>query len=116
MRVELGVFSGQPNPVWTLSEGERAELLEQFGALPRIDADVSQAGLGYRGLAVIAESGETAPFERAIAFEGLIRCETGGGEWTLLDQGRQFERWLLNAGRSYLDEDLFRFIDRIIGH
>ncbi|AUI59138.1 hypothetical protein [Amycolatopsis sp. BJA-103] len=56
LEVELDIFSGMPNPTWTLSEREERELIERISADP---AQVSPAvtpdeqfSLGYRGLLV----------------------------------------------------------------
>ena len=57
VRVEADLFSGRPNPAWTLSSGEATELarrLEKVEARRGEPAPVGAAGpgLGYRGLVV----------------------------------------------------------------
>jgi hypothetical protein len=47
--VELDVFSGRPNPTWSLSVEQAEELLEAFQNLPPTDKLSPETGLGYRG-------------------------------------------------------------------
>lgn len=49
MTVELDVFSGRPNPTWTLSEKESTELLNLLKSLPAAKESNEEDGLGYRG-------------------------------------------------------------------
>ncbi|MEV6691404.1 hypothetical protein AB0M35_08040 [Micromonospora sp. NPDC051196] len=49
--VELDVFSGRPNPRWTLSATQRAHLIDQLraGSVPLLSAAAGESRLGYRG-------------------------------------------------------------------
>lgn len=49
MIVELDVFSGRPNPTWSLSAEQSMELLAAFQDLPPADKPSLENGLGYRG-------------------------------------------------------------------
>lgn len=49
MIVELDVFSGRPNPMWSLSGEQMRELLEAFRDLPPVEQPSAESGLGYRG-------------------------------------------------------------------
>jgi hypothetical protein len=49
MIVELDVFSGRPNPTWSLSVEQSMELLEMLQNLPPADKLSQENGLGYRG-------------------------------------------------------------------
>ncbi len=61
--VQLHIFSGRPDPVWTLSDRQAAELFEQQRIRPRelfeqrSQVDIVQAqaelGLGYRGFSIL---------------------------------------------------------------
>lgn len=59
--VELDIFSGRPNPRWTLSPAEAASLTQQIldGVTPVVPADVTDGRLGYRGYLVRATGSET---------------------------------------------------------
>ncbi len=53
--VELDIFSGNPNPVWTLTKQEEKELIERVIAEPSLAAPPKTVGgLGYRGYTVTA--------------------------------------------------------------
>ncbi|MCP3137654.1 hypothetical protein [Pyxidicoccus xibeiensis] len=55
--VELDIFSGRPNPKWTLSEREVRQLAERIRADPSLllPLDADTGGLGYRGFVLRAE-------------------------------------------------------------
>src|SRR5690349_11395071 len=88
--VELDLFSGRPNPRWSLSVAQAAEL---SGLLARLEASSATqedvlAGLGYRGFRI--EGGEDGP---AIVWRGRYRSRSRRLadpertiEWFLLDQ------------------------------
>jgi hypothetical protein len=50
--VELDIFSGRPNPTWTLSGEETSQLLALLANLPSKEAGWPASGLGYRGFVV----------------------------------------------------------------
>ena len=54
MRVELDLFSGRPNPIWTLSQVEAESVRDTLAALPEAPGDTpaTYSGLGYRGFRV----------------------------------------------------------------
>ncbi len=47
--VELDVFSGRPNPTWSVSAERSMELLHALQDLPPADQPSRKNGLGYRG-------------------------------------------------------------------
>ncbi len=105
MTVELDVFSGRPNPTWTLSPEETAALAALLKDLPRSDTPAGEGGLGYRGF-IISNPGRAA---------GLpARIRVGGGVVTMEENGRlQFyrethgiERWLLQQASEHGYGDL----------
>ena len=50
--VELDIFSGMPNPTWTLTNAEADNFVKQLAALPRTSARELSGNLGYRGFIV----------------------------------------------------------------
>ncbi|SDY14405.1 hypothetical protein SAMN05421736_101487 [Evansella caseinilytica] len=54
IEIELDIFSGRPNPRWTLSPAEQREFLERVinGGVPMAPVSVSDGKLGYRGFVV----------------------------------------------------------------
>lgn len=63
MTVELDVFSGRPNPKWTLTDSESARVEEMLRDLP-IGTKAAIPGLGFRGF---------------ILSDGKRRITVGGG-------------------------------------
>ena len=54
--VELDIFSGRPNPRWTLNAAEEAELLQRMldRVVPIAPSTIADGKLGYRGFLVRA--------------------------------------------------------------
>jgi hypothetical protein len=108
--VTLDVFSGRPNPAWTLADGMPAELLHRLQGL-----DVSKAvprdveDLGYR--AVSAEFlDQTKGAVTVKAARGIVTLDRGGRRSHYVDAGRQFELWLVNTGAAHLTPDILRHV------
>ncbi len=62
LQVELDIFSGRPNPKWTLSQKEEKELLDRVTADPKVmlPTAATNGRLGYRGYVVTAVSEDPA--------------------------------------------------------
>lgn len=104
MRVELDIFSGRPNPEWTLTAAEAAELKTmtsslQVAAAPPRPFD----GLGYRGIVVRdpVDAGWSL-----IAFRDTVRILTLEGSEVRSDPDARIERWLLGAAGDAVDPAL----------
>lgn len=95
--VTMNIYSGRPDPKWTLSQADLATLLTRLDALPeaRGEAPASHAALGYRGLSVTFSGGAAAEF-------GAGRITLDGGA-SLVDDKRALERWLVETGRAQID-------------
>ncbi|MBK9083584.1 MAG: hypothetical protein IPL88_16635 [Rhizobiales bacterium] len=102
--VTMNIYSGRPDPTWTLEGGRLAELLRRLDALPEAAAAPPPAGaLGYRGLTVSFSDGR--------------EIEIGGGRVaigaaSLEDRGRDLERWIVGTGRESVDA---RALDAALG-
>ena len=87
MLVELDVFSGRPNPRWTLDEDSAASLRELLSRLTvAAGPPPPQPGLGYRGFLVAVEG------DRLRAYRGYVI----GPEVVLADPGSSVERFLVD--------------------
>lgn len=53
MIIEFDVFSGRPNPTWSLSDEQIVELLGAFKDLPLTNKPCQEAGTGYRGFVIL---------------------------------------------------------------
>lgn len=102
LTVTLNVFSGRPNPVWTVPEGGAAEFMDRIDKISttsNLKPAGSLAGLGYRGFSV--RRGEEADSTHVHA--GII--DPGHGIPTLIADDRELEKWLLStAGTQIADE------------
>lgn len=64
--VELDIFSGNPNPRWTLTPKEENELIARVMAEPSLTAPPKSAGgLGYRGFTISADNKAKNILERS---------------------------------------------------
>lgn len=101
MRVVVDVFSGRPNPTWSLDPAQREELLGRLAALAEGAPPAADApGLGYRGVEVGAAPCEASPFDTVRAAGGAIEVQPGSRR--LVDPGRALERWLIESGAPHL--------------
>lgn len=104
MLVELDVFSGRPNPEWTLTAAEAAKLEVITTSLPVAAAPPpSFEGLGYRGIVVRnpADSGWSL-----VAFRDTVRIRTQGKSEVRADPEAKVERWLLGTAGHAVDPAL----------
>jgi hypothetical protein len=99
--VELDIFSGNPNPRWTLTNEEAKELMDRALADPSLTLPPkSVGGLGYRGFTVLV--GEDSK-------ERLVQAGLSSKFYVSARQEPDAEKWLLNtrdSGRSAADNVL----------
>jgi hypothetical protein len=90
--VELDIFSGRPNPRWTLDGREEAEFTERIldGSVPMVAPSDTDGYLGYRGF-VITATGATGQTLAARGLPTSFRVRDGLGQ--SIDLGA--ESWLL---------------------
>jgi hypothetical protein len=99
--VSLGIYSGRPDPSWSLTEEESAELGRLLGSLPSVIGDPPEGGLGYHGF-VLTSKHDGHANRTLVAYRGAV-AELGSGTRTYLaDAQRTVERFLLESGRSHL--------------
>lgn len=98
IEVELNVFSGRPNPRWTVSTDEIAPFLPAQGA-PELASAPEPPGLGYRGFLLSWLNEETGISETIQVFGGVIAKGAGGDAVAYADQ-LGLEAWLLADARE----------------
>lgn len=104
LQVELDVFSGRPNPAWTLPRAQGAELDALIGQLPAMAApDAPFDGLGYRGVVV---RDPARPGWSLVAMGDVVRVASGDGSKAYSDIGASVERWLLDRAGEAVDPAL----------
>jgi hypothetical protein len=70
MMVQLDIYSGRPNPTWTLSPAQTEEIGRMLVGLPRAAGAPPEPGLGYRGFLL------TNP-ERTAGLPAQVRVAAG---------------------------------------
>ena len=97
-KVELDIFSGLPNPTWTLTASEASELAGRISKLTRIETKEQRPGnLGYRGFIVQDEN------QTIRAYQGIIEVSIQKSVIFYRDPQRQVELWLLAGAKPQLD-------------
>jgi hypothetical protein len=106
--VEIDIFSGRPNPEWTLSEADTAVMVSKLSGLQKAAAGLRSAHLGYRGLVVRMpqQAGRTITIQN-----GVIESSGGTSSTFFLDPQRSLERWLIGTGRKFLSPEVIEVID-----
>ena len=93
--VVLGLYSGVPDPTWSLTVNEAKELTTLLAKLPRVAGKPPQGGLGYHGFTV------NGPHGTLIAYKGAVATRAGGNGH-LSDPKRTVERFLLETARTHV--------------
>lgn len=105
--VEIDIFSGMPNPEWTLSEASAAMFLSKLSGLQKTTERPRSTNLGYRGLVVrMSQAGRQMHIQN-----GLIESSDGTSSTFFLDPQRSLERWLIETGRKSLSHEILEVID-----
>jgi hypothetical protein len=106
----LEIFSGRPNPMWTLTEAQTRELRNRItGLSARLTEAPELPDLGYRGVHV-AISGQQQNLELTVGRGGIVLQESGTTT-NFQDAGRQLERWLLHTAQGKVSPDVLRLAD-----
>lgn len=116
MRIEADLFSGRPNPAWTLDAPQAAELASLLGRLrPASSAPAQAEGLGYRGLVVHGVESALPGCSVLRVHRGNAVAECGAERRGFTDPERAVERWLAASARGHVDADLHRTITEQVG-
>jgi hypothetical protein len=110
IEVELDIFSGRPNPTWTLTDAESDIIAERLAALPPAAPRKLSANLGYRGfIATIRQPGGEAT---ARIQKGFAEITSGARTTYHEDRHRELERWLIGTGKAYVPTDIQQIVQR----
>jgi hypothetical protein len=107
--VEVDLFSGRANPTWELPEDLSDGLTREAALLPVIEKPEMFEGLGYRGFRVRFGLTETWRVQGEI-----LEINLGGSITYKKNKSRSIENRLLESERPYLDEKIFRRLERDI--
>ena len=116
VEVIVDMFSGQPNPTWTLTERQVTALVKLLGKDYRKKSAVKfrkPPGLGYRGF-IISNPGGRKGLPRALrVYKGVINIREQGAKkrsevYSIGDMNR-IEAWLMEqAAQKDLDKEIRR--------
>ncbi len=108
-RVMLSIFSGRPNPTWTLSAKNAEQLVTKINKLPKSDSASSPDGLGYTGFQVELTDSESRK-SKITAYKGLVVYNVNDTSYYFSDSGRSIEKLLIESGKSTLDRQLYQTV------
>lgn len=111
LTVTLNVFSGRPNPVWTLDDSDSEKLLKlaaEAGEPTNLKSSAGVTALGYRGFQVTAAPGHPAGSLSLHAHQGIL--DAGPGEVNLISESRTIESFLLETAGNRIDKDVKKHI------
>ena len=87
----VSVFSGRPDPIWSLSAGVGSKLSRLFDSLDSYEGPaVSAPPLGYRGAFLRDDAGH-----EWFAYRGVVTLTSPHGSEVRKDGDREFERTLV---------------------
>jgi hypothetical protein len=108
--VTLDVFSGRPNPSWSLTASDTKEFLRRVKSLPAATDRAAGAGnLGYRATQVEVRTATDGVILFSLS-HGIVSVHRNGVQTQGADVGRQIELWLVNTGNGHVDPDLLKHV------
>lgn len=110
IEVELDIFSGMPNPTWTLTDTEADSFTKQLAAASPTAAAELHGNLGYRGFIVQMTRG--ADTQAIRVQNGTIHISQAAASVYARDEDRKLEQWLLDTARPYIKDELFQMAKR----
>jgi photosystem II stability/assembly factor-like uncharacterized protein len=106
--VTLGIYSGRPDPAWTLTVEEAAGMDAALAALPDGTGTPPVGGLGYHGFWI------TRPGSALVAYLGAVAAPGDGPRAMQADPTRSIERCLLETSRSHVTPDEYAIAELAI--
>jgi hypothetical protein len=99
MLVTLEVFSGRPNPSWTLSADEEQELTRRLRGLPPSGESPAAGDLGYRGFRIVNNSNRAQLPSEVVVTKGVVSVRDDRGTRHYTDVNG-IESWLVEQARQ----------------
>ena len=110
-RVTLLVFSGRPNPSWSLTQAQDAELMQRLNALAPADRPFDEyQRLGYAGFGLLLPAIENQPQQNVEVFDGIVRVHTDDLVTLVADENRALERWLLDTAAEQIEDEVVEMV------
>jgi len=108
VKVTLGIYSGRPDPVWSLTGEEAAGLEQLLATLPDGTDTPPVGGLGYHGFTI------ERPRSTLIAYQGVVAPPGEGPRTVKSDPTRSVERYLLEIFRSQITAVEYAEVERAL--
>jgi hypothetical protein len=105
----LLIYSGRPDPDWSLTAEDLAQLEDIAAGLAPVEGAPPDGGLGYKGFRV------TGPQGTWRANEGIVSAPTSAPGTSLADPDRLVERFLLERGLATLVPEELDVAQQAIG-
>jgi hypothetical protein len=128
MQVTLDIFSGMPNPTWTLTPKQAKDLISRLAGKAMAAVDATDGALGFRGYILSTATDDTATAADA-GLPEVFRIPAGGmdgfvpahaadletlGLPSAQDMGDAAE-WLLGTGGGAVDDELLNLVKGMMG-
>ncbi|HYF64778.1 MAG TPA: hypothetical protein VD886_18270, partial [Herpetosiphonaceae bacterium] len=112
IQVEMMVFSGRPNPGWTLSADEQERVRGLLAVAAPRTAKPIEGRLGYSGfnLRLQTATGQIAVW----IYDGVMMAADSVGVTFYQDDRRGLERLLLETSQPHIDPALYQSISDTI--
>jgi hypothetical protein len=110
VQVVLGLYSGVPDPAWTLTTEQTNELAAALAALTRANQSAPAGGLGYHGFTIVAPDGTL------LAYAGKVLSADSDPPYVLDDPDRTIERFLLATARAHVTAEELRVVADALDH
>lgn len=111
LTVTLNVFSGRPNPVWTLDDSDSEKLLKllaEGGEPTNLKSNAGIAALGYRGFHVTASEGSPMGAMSLHVHQGIV--DVGPSEMNQISGKRAIETFLLDTAGDRIEKDVKKHV------
>ncbi len=124
MIVTMDVYSGRPNPTWTLGERDKAALISRVAGKAVAAADEGPGHLGFRGYIVstATDDDDTATAAGlpdvfrvgASAIGGIAVPAEGDVEALSVDEADDASLWLLETAVGAVDVDVLEYVSALV--
>ena len=113
--VTLDIFSGRPNPSWSLEDEEARQLLDRIHAIEQrtpLKVPGAAGQLGYRGFSLHSSAVSPLGQLRVQAHQGII--DVGPRDLSVVDENLEIEKALLASAGSHLDPALAKHVEEAL--
>jgi len=119
LNVTLDVFSGRPNPTWTLTNEQTFLFLNDVSQIKTTTDNLQnypEKILGYRGFVVDEKGDKDLTLKSFDIYNGAIKVVSNDSSYFLKDKYFQLEKWLLQTAYNHIDNDTFNFVKEDIAN